>query len=255
MGIICRAAWGHYYQSPSYRELRYTYATSNNTLAQRSIHHILGFEWPVNPQWKFKLEGYYKKMDNLISFENRNGRFIYSRSNDSKGYASGAELFINWNYERLSGWISYGFLEAKEDSIGDNYGYIPRATNQTHTISFIGNIDLGKSWAVRVKFLYGSGYPYTPSTFELVDENTNSWEQVIGRRNSARLPSYQRLDIRVGKRFHISRTKLEIYLEMINTLNRTNVYAYEWHWDDGNWNQDTIELLPLIPNFGFILTY
>lgn len=255
MGIIYRAAWGYYYQSPSYRELKYTHAISSNTLAQRSIHHILGMEWPVDEHWNFKLEGYYKKMDNLISFENQNGHLVYSRSNDSRGYASGAELFINWNYKRLSGWISYSFLVAKEDSIGDNYGYKPRATDQTHTLSLVGNVDLGNSWELRIKFLYGSGFPYTPSTYELVDADRNNWERVIGEPNSARLPIYQRLDIRVGKRFHFSQLDLELYLEMINILNKKNVFAYEWNWNNGNWNQDAIELLPLIPSFGFVLIF
>ncbi|MEJ2052423.1 MAG: TonB-dependent receptor [Calditrichaceae bacterium] len=254
-GIIYRLAWGYYYQSPSYRELKYTFATSENTKAQRSIHYILGSEWSVNRNWKLKLEGYLKNMDNLISFENRNGNIVYSKSNDSRGYASGVDLFINWNYERYSGWISYGFLKAKEDSIGDNYGYIPRATDQTHTFSFVGNAALGKSWDVRLKFLYGSGFPYTPSTFEIVDEDKNIWGQVIGRRNSARLPSYQRVDIRAGRQFSLGRFSSEIYLELINLFGRKNVYSYEWNWHDGNWRKEAVELLPLIPNFGLVIRY
>ncbi len=254
-GPIIRAAWGHYYQSPSYRELKYQYATENNTKAQRSIHHILGIEYPVSDHWKLKLEGYYKKMDNLITFENRNGNFTYSQSNDSKGYTTGLDLFINYTYQKLSGWLSYGYLIAKEDSIGDNKGYIPRLTDQRHTLALVSDFDLGKSWELRFKVMYGSGFPYTPSDFLLVDEERNIWEEVTGERNSARLPSYQRFDVRVGKHFRWGRAHIQTYLEMINALNRDNVYAYDWDWNDGGWVKETITLMPLIPNFGFEIVF
>ncbi|NQT26264.1 hypothetical protein HQ585_12980 [candidate division KSB1 bacterium] len=105
------------------------------------------------------------------------------------------------------------------------------------------------------KGLYGSGFSYTPYEMQLVDEENNSWEEVIGERNSARLPSFQRLDIRIGKHFSWGRTRIQTYLEAINALNRNNVFMYDWNWNDGHWEQDTITLMPFIPNFGIEVNF
>ena len=249
-GPILRAAWGHYYQSPSYRELKYTNATSMNTKAQRSIHHIIGIEYPVTPHWTAKVEGYSKIMDHLISFETWNGRFYYSQSNDSKGFANGLDVYMNWKYPKCSGWISYGYLVAREDSLGNSKGYIPRATDQRHTFALVLDYDLGKSWEFRIKALYGSGFPYTPTEFRLVNPDENQWQEFIGERNSEYLPSFQRLDLRIGKRFMWGRVRMQAYLETINTLARKNVFMYDWDWNNGKWERETVTLMPFIPNFG-----
>lgn len=254
-GPILRAAWGHYYQSPTYRELRYRYATSENTQSQRAEHTILGLEVPVNDKWTVKIEGYSKKMDDLISFERLGGHYVYSQYNDSKGFANGLDLYVNWTYSKLSGWLSYGYLVAKEDSLGDAKGYLPRATDQQHTLALVTDFDLGRSWELRVKALYGSGFPYTPYEMQLVDEENKVWEEVIGERNSARLPNFQRLDIRIGKHFTWGRTRIQTYIEAINALSRENVFMYDWNWNDGQWVREKITLMPFIPNFGIEVKY
>lgn len=247
-GPIIRAAWGYYHQSPDYKEIKYPEKTSENTKSQRATHAIVGIEYPLTEHVTIKAEAYDKEYSDLIAYKNQNGRLLYTRENDSRGYARGFDLFLSGRWDRLGGWFSYGYLVAKEDSIGSVRGYFPRSTDQRHTLSFTGELDIGKAWRVRLKVLYGSGFPYTPSQF--VQTDTGEWERVYDENNSGRLPAYERIDLRLARDFEWGRLKFETYLEAINLFNKENVFAYEWEYSNSNWRRETVTLLPLIPNLG-----
>ena len=252
-GLVFRAAWGYYYQSPDYKELKYRERSADNTKSQRSMHTVLGIEYPVDEHITIKAEAYDKEYTDLIAYENQNGRLVYSRENDSEGYARGFDLFLNGRWNRFGGWVSYGYLVAKEDSIGSPRGYFPRSTDQRHTLSFAGNLDLGKEWRVRLKILYGSGFPYTPSEF--VQTGTGEWEHVYSEKNSGRLPAYERVDLRLAKDFHWKGLSFKTYLEAVNLFDKENVFAYQWEYDNNTWRRETVKLLPLIPNFGISIGF
>lgn len=80
-GAIFRGVWGHYYQSPTYDELRLDYASSHNTRSQQATHYVLGIEWPLSPHITTKVESYHKQYTDLISFENYAGQRYETGSN------------------------------------------------------------------------------------------------------------------------------------------------------------------------------
>ena len=252
-GGIFRAAWGYYYQSPSYKELKYSYETSRNTKAQVAIHNVFGFEYPIDSYLTFKIETYYKNFNNLISFESREGRLIYSRNNDSKGYAAGVDILLNLNLQRFSGWISYGLLKAKEDSLGGQKKFFPRATDQRHTLSFVGDVHLGAQWRLRVKALYGSGFPYTPYHYEL--NKDDRWNRVYSDKNSDRYPAYERLDIRLGRGFTWGKIFFDGYVEVLNVFNKENIFSYHWRYENNVWHRQATTLFPRIPNIGIAVKF
>ncbi|MBK7979528.1 MAG: TonB-dependent receptor [Ignavibacteriae bacterium] len=254
-GSVLKAAWGYFYQSPIYAQLSSSASSDTNTQSQKSIHYILGFEKQLNispnSYMKFKLETYYKDYNNLISsqfgvFE----RLTYSRENDAKGNAKGFDVYAILNSNWFYGWLSYGYLDAKEDKFDDNIGEYPRYTNQTHTISVVSNFDLGNSWSISLKGYYGSGFPYTPKT-AVKDEATGIWDWHSGKTHSANLPAYKRVDFRMSKIFNFTSFKMNVFLDISNTLNFKNVQRYEF----GNPGltkpvAEEILLWPIIPSIG-----
>lgn len=89
-GGTVRAAWGYYYQSPLYGQLKYSFSADSNTKSQRATHYILGYEqlFPLggtNNNITFKIESFYKRYDDLIS-SNRSTwwKIIYSKNNDAQ---------------------------------------------------------------------------------------------------------------------------------------------------------------------------
>ena len=106
-------------QPPEFYELRYFENREDNTQAKSAIHYIAGLETNFSPQLSLKVEGYYKKMSDLISEQ------IYdpvnpltSRENDTRGYCTGMDLQIHYRGTRFYSALSYGFLQAKDSSFG-----------------------------------------------------------------------------------------------------------------------------------------
>ena len=50
----------------------------------------------------------------------------------------------------------------------------------------------------------------------------------FGPLNESRLPSYHRLDLRTTRAFRFERSTLEVYLDVFNVYDRTNLRGYEW---------------------------
>jgi len=261
-GLNLRVAWGHYYQSPVYQQLAYSTASDTNTQSQKAEHYIISleenFSLDRNRQdvLTLKAEAYYKKYSNLISSERGGyGNITYSRKNDSKGYAKGVDIYASLKLGAYYGWISYGLLFTKEDLLADNRGEFPRYTDQRHTLSFINDFDLGKKWSLNLRFTYGSGFAYTPY-YVSYDNNNKSYVWVKGDLNSAYLPEYKRVDIRVGKEFTMFNLPTYIFLDVNNLLNFKNVNGYKY-WLDNNGNpyRETIELWPVIPSLGLTVKF
>ena len=261
-GLNLRLAWGHYYQSPVYQQIAYSTASDTNTQSQKAEHYIISLEkdFPLNQNlhdiFTLKAEAYYKKYTDLISSERgAYGNITYSRKNDSKGYAKGIDIYASLKLGPYYGWISYGLLYTREDLLTDNKGEFPRYTDQRHTLSLINDFDLGKKWSLNLRFTYGSGFAYTPY-FVRYDTNNQRYIWVKGDLNSAYLPEYKRVDVRVGKEFTMFNLPTYIFLDVNNLLDFENVSGYKY-WLDNNGNpyRETIKLWPVIPSLGLTVKF
>ena len=250
-----RAAWGYYYQSPIYRQLKSSASSDTNTQSQLAIHYILGLEHslffsdlPTN-FIKFKVEAYYKDYHDLVSswygtFE----RLTYSGYNDATGSAKGIDLYAVLSVPGFYCWLSYGLLFANEDRLTDAIGEYQRYTDQRHTISFVSSLDLGAAWNFTLKGYYGSGFPYTPRT---AVENNGIWVWKSESIHSAHLPSYKRIDVRISKDFVFSNSSLNVFIDVSNVFNFKNIQSYEYK--TAGFSQPVPEevlLWPIIPNLG-----
>lgn len=260
-GINLRLAWGHYYQTPIYRQLAYSTPSDTNTQSQKAEHYIISLEKKIelnqNQQdhLTIKAEGYYKKYTDLISSDRGGyGNINYSRMNDSKGYAKGIDIYASLKLGAYYGWISYGLLFTKEDLIDDARGEFPRYTDQRHTISFVNDFNLGRKWNLNLRFTYGSGFAYTPSYIRFNNED-NTYEWVVGERNSAYLPAYKRVDIRIGKEFTMFDLPTFLFLDVNNLINFTNINGYKYWYNNGNPYREDIELWPIIPSLGLTVKF
>lgn len=259
-GLNLRVAWGHYYQSPIYRQLAYSTASDSNTQSQKAEHYIISLEksFSLNQQdvLTLKAEGYYKKYSDLISSERGGyGNITYSRKNDSKGFAKGIDFYASLKLGIYYGWISYGFLIAKEDLFNDARGEYPRYTDQRHTLTFINDFELDDKWSVNLRFTYGSGFAYTPY-YTRYNSDNKRYEWVKGDINSEYLPAYKRMDIRIGKEFTLFNLHSFVFLDVNNLLDFKNVNGYKYWLDsDGNPYRETIELWPIIPSLGLTVKF
>ena len=261
--LTVRGAWGHFYQSPIYQQLAHSTASDTNTQSQRAIHYVLGVEDELisdeqhHSFLKLKLETYLKTYNDLISATvSSSGRINYSRRNDAIGRASGLDAYLMYSASWFSGWISYSLLSAEQEMVqNDSIGYFPRNTDQKHTLAVVAEFNLGKVWRLGTRIVYGSGYPYTPSV-AVYDKSANAWEWRLGNPNSAYLPEYKRVDLRLSNDFDLLGLTSSAFLDISNLFNFTNVQAYAYQFDNqGNPRVVTKVLYPILPTLGMTVRF
>jgi outer membrane receptor for ferrienterochelin and colicin len=257
-GLTLRGAWGYYYQSPIYRQIAYSVACDTNTQSQLAIHYVLGADYSaaINREKqqfiKMKLEGYYKKYNDLITAKQTgNGYVYYSRKNDAVGKAIGMDMFIAYSSPGFSGWVSYGLLSSRQEQIANKDSSFPRNTDQRHTISAVTDIGLGSRWSLGIRMVYGSGYPYTPMIY---DRSNSKW--IEGQSYSEYLPPYKRVDVRITKEFNLFGNPASVFLDVSNILNFKNIFNYLYRIDDyGNPEKKIMPLWPMIPSIGMSMRF
>ncbi len=221
------AGWGIHTQLP---EARYALGRNGNQeiRGELSRHYVVGYERQLGEMGRLRLDSYMKRDSNLLrSRENLfrledgevtppNPDFRYD--NALRGASHGFEIFLQRrSANRVSGWVSYAYARTRRRDLvrGETY---PGEFDQAHTMNVYGSYRLSQSWNLSLKARFGSGFPY-PGYFDRIGP-----DYYLGtERNRERLPYYGRIDMRLNKAFFFTRSKLSLYLEVLNVLNRENI--------------------------------
>lgn len=261
-GTMLRAAWGFYFQSPIYNQLKSAAISDTNTQSQKATHYIFGLEHIFqlsensNQSLTIKLEGFYKKYDQLISTTvDSYSRITYSRQNDSEGFAKGIDVYAILNVPGFYSWLCYEYLYSRENFIQDPSKEFPRFTDQRHTLSYVADFDLGLQWGLNLRATYGSGFAFTRFYPEMNPTNL-SWKWVSGEKNGARIPEYKRVDLRVSKSFELWNMKADLFFDVSNLFNFENIMGYNYRFDDNGYPKvEVVKLWPIIPSIGFTIHF
>lgn len=239
--LSLRAAVGLYYQSPFYKEYRQSVADelgnvsvilNDKIKSPRSLQFILGTDYVFDAMGRpFKLSGeaYYKKLDNLISYEYDNLKVSYSGVNDSRGYAMGVDFKLFGQFVPGSdSWISFSLMKTSQTLDGIK---VPLPNDQRYAMS-----------------LYFTDYfPKFPKLkFSLKgilsDGLTVTAPHVRRSQGYFRMPPYKRVDIGfsydiIGENDPLSRGFLRYFkritlgLDLFNLFDIANVSSYYWVTD------------------------
>lgn len=268
-------ASGFYFQPPFYREMRGLDGLINPEIrAQRSIHFIGGADY-IFTSWgrPFRLttEAYYKILNDLIPYQVENVRLRYFGTNNSNGYAAGADVMLNGELVKgVESWLRISYLKTEEDLTDDSYveyynadgklivpgftfddtavdsarfepGFIPRPSDQRLSFSMFFQDEMPRApqYKVLLSMFFSTGYPFGPPTFD-------RYKDVL------RTPAYRRVDIGfsrdligeknrdkwMGRNFKTAWVSLEVFnlLGINNTINYT-------------WIKDVNSRLYAIPNY------
>ncbi len=245
-----RASGGAFHQPPFYRELRNFQGELNHDIkAQESIHFVLGSEYNFmawNRPFKYTNEIYYKRLKNLIPYELDNVRIRYYAENIANGYAAGLDMKVHGEFvPGVESWMSLSLMNTQEKIAGLFYtdaqgrqtpaGYIPRPTDQriNFNMFFQDFLPRNPSYKVQLAFVYGSGLPFGPPSYER-------------QLDTLRMPSYKRVDIGFSKLLISEESKLSenspfrhfeslwITAEVFNLLEINNTISYMWIKDVEN---------------------
>jgi len=171
------------------------------------------------------------------------------------GFARGVELMVQRTVPGagISGWFSYAYgrnryhdVVSGETFWGDN--------DQRHTLNAYGMYRHSDRLSFVAKLRVGSNFPIPGYYAKVAGSDTYVLTDV---RNTERLPVYARLDLRANRTFNWSRSRLTLFAEVINVLDRAN---YRFEPPSINVTTKVVgtpfqSMFPVIPSVGFLIEF
>ena len=225
-----RVAAGRYHQPADPRYLDAVYG--NPDLGPlRADHVIAGYEWK-SEFGNLRVEAYRKDYRELVT---QDSAAFYA--NHGHGFARGIDLFLQGTWRWLSGWISYGYLDARRKEL-DDPEEVPASHGVRHTLTLVSQYRATSSVTLGGRYTVTSGRPFTPVVGATYDTGRDLWRPIYGDHNSARMPDYHRLDLRATKLFSLpamgavpASSVCALYVEGLNVLGVRNVLDYIYQED------------------------
>jgi hypothetical protein len=258
--------------------------TTDKIAPQQSSQVAIGLAKDLEkPGLALTLEGYYKNMNNIISYkegssfisldgENVNEINWQDNVTAGKGWSYGAEFMVQKKAGKLSGWVGYTLSWTKWKFPELNFGetFYPRY-DRRNDLSVVGIYEISKRITLSATWVYGTGNAltlpvsrYTTSRNPYLPEGlgnngyygSNTTE--YGKKNSFRAEAYHRMDVAI--QFHKKKKRHERTWEfgLYNAYNRKNPFFYsiESRYVDDKPNQKTnvlarVSLFPVLPSFSY----
>ena len=191
-GARLRAAGGLYTQSPGYEKLSQSDyfidlsgARELGLRHERATHLVLGLEQDLGRDLTARVEGYYKRFDDLLVGRQeteaerraRVGRYDFPEAlrdsvpaapiilsaptNDAGGDAYGLDVFLSHGNPaaQLTGWVSYAWGRGERESYGRRYAF---EYDRPHAFNAVGRYRLTSRWDLAATVRLASGFPHTP---------------------------------------------------------------------------------------------
>lgn len=254
-----RFSAGKFNQPEGIHELQVEFSQLGYQKSQSSQQYILGLEHQFNTSLQVRVETYYKKIKRpKRRFENLFNPFILvpELSPDRltvealEVRARGVEVSLTYEQDQISAWFG-GTFASVDDRLAE-IGWTARAWDQRAAIS-AGIRWEGDRWSLGMGTTWHSGWK-TSSYRNEVEDLT---QPLLIDRNREELPNYFSFDVRLARRWQWSRQSLEIFAEVTNISDRTNIGAVEAELESNTDNSfafdtENEELFPRIPSAGFI---
>ena len=216
-----------------------------------AVHTSVGVEQELARPVELSVELFYKDLEHLVvpvAAENsaQNG---LSYQNIGSGRSYGSEVLLRYKPAgRFFGWVAYTLSQSeRRDAPGAplyHYDF-----DQTHILTALGSYKLGRGWQVGGRFRYVTGSPYTPEIGGVMDYDAGAYAPITARNvNSARVPDFNQLDLRVDKLWKFNAWQLSAYLDVQNVYNRKNAEGVGYNY---NYTKSSIVSgLPILPIIG-----
>ena len=233
---------------------------------QRSQQVALGLHYDLkNPQLFFSVEGYYKKMDNILAYKEGSSYFMslmeqileeslegqtQTRWEDNvttgKGWSYGVEFLVRKEVGKFTGWIGYTLSWTKQQFDDLNFGepFFARY-DRRHDVSIVLMYSPTKRINLSLSWVFATGNAVTLPTSIYTDETLQEYLNVTlptnqnnvyytgyienyGKKNDFRVKPFHHLDI--GVQFIKPHTKNKgqsiFEVSIYNIYNHHNPFFY-----------------------------
>lgn len=193
--------------------------------------YSLGFYYSGLRGWEFSLEGYWKKMNNVLEYKDGVSFLFNSDGWENKvetgrGRAMGLELFIEKTMGKTTGWLGYTLSRSDRVFPTINAGRrFPYRYDRRHQVNLVVNHRFNEKFDLSATWNYASGGTTTIPERSVVMVNPSGelfLEEYVPSRNNYRLPASHTLNL--GFNFHRKHRRGEGVwnLSIYNVYNRMN---------------------------------
>ncbi|MCZ4222931.1 TonB-dependent receptor [Pedobacter rhodius] len=219
-------------------------------------HFIAGFSYET-PNFLIDIEGYYKILDNLSEYSQRQtgnrrtGIALEENFYTGSGTSKGVEFLLQKTRGKFTGWLSYTLAKATNNFEVYGGDFAANQDNR-HEAKVVGMYRLGR-WAFSATWIFATGKPYTAPLTSYTINNYSGTSQTfltVSDKNAERLPSYHRLDASATYDFIKvdSRKVGSIGFSLFNVYNRTNIWYKQYSIVGNQVITSNVSYLGLTPN-------
>ena len=234
---------------------------------ERAVSIEGGLEQRLGLAWRLAAAIYRRDDDDRLRFQGTevrlaNNRVVVPRNphweNAITGLTNGVELTVQRkSVNGLNGWLSYAWSQSDLTDAGAGGGSrlpetFPADFDQRHTVNAYAAYRWSGHTSLSARLRYGSNFPITG----YIGRDANGYV-LSSQRNGLRLPAYSRLDLRADRAFTYRKSRLTLFLEVVNATNHEN-----YRYDTPGINTTTRRvfepldaLFPLLPVAGILIEF
>lgn len=193
---------------------------------------------------------FYKDLQDLVAENSQDAEDPNADryGNEAEGRVYGMEMLIKHNlFGNFFGWLTYTVSRSERRDPGES-NFRLFDVDQTHILTLIGSYQLPRNWEISGRWRYVTGNPDTPIVGGIYNADTDLYDPIIGALNSTRVEPFHQLDLRVDKRWIYEDWTMNLYLDIQNAYNRSNVEGQTYNFDFSESNPQ--QGLPLLPVLG-----
>ena len=223
-------------------------ASAASLAAQKADELIVGVERRWGSGHRLVVEAFHRDIrDPVVETVNRYVDLPEALGQFDTANVRGLE--VTWERVPRGPWryrIDYALMEAQQEIGGMT---TPMNTDQRHSLNALIGRRLGRGWDLTATARYGSGLPYTPVL--LGSNGINLWLE-SGPLNSARLPGYHRLDLRLAHQRPTAWGRVLVHFDLINVYDQDNLRSIDVDLDPAarTLTRTRHNQVPFMPVFG-----
>lgn len=241
---------------------------TKNIPPMRAMQAAVGITYNICNQVELSVEGYYKRMVNLIEY--KDGASYLSARNWEElvcvgdGWSYGVEMLLQRKVGPVTGWIGYTWSRTMRQFNREgqeiNFGKPFHAKyDREHDLSVTLQYQINKKWEIAATFIYGTGTRGTLALQRTTDYLFNNQVYgtevpIIEERNNYKMPDYHRLDL--GATCHLHGKKHPefehvVNMSVYNAYCNFNPYLVYVRGD----NLYKLSLFPIIPSVSYTFKF
>ncbi|MBX2798708.1 MAG: TonB-dependent receptor [Myxococcales bacterium] len=183
-----------------------------------------GWEQAIAGRFEVGLDAYYKTLTNPLLFPIDGPALSVPR-----GHATGVELLTRYRLREL--FFLWGWIAVQRTRLTDADG-IRFAADGDQLLSggLVASWDVGR-WNFGARYRYATGLPFTPIDGSLYDAGRDDWVALPGRINTARMPTYHKVDVRAAYTWELRGWSLSAVAEIWYVPPSANQLYPTWNYD------------------------